>query len=430
MKKIINAEQGDTDMKTEALFAPLIRGAIMEKVRRPWIVSFVPGGEGGGDGELSLSLDAGAGDEKAAAERIVAAFGESVFFKEGKIPLRVRLECGGTAYSYLTAPCYGGIEKIRRGEAHAPWELQSPNTGSIDENAAGSVAGSDAVPGKSGCGFYHPAVVKNRVALVTGGAQGFGEEITRGLVSGGALVFIADLNKPGAEKLAAAINREYGKTAAFPLEVNVGDEASVENMAETAALSCGGLDLCVSNAGVLRASSILEQDISGFRFVTEINYVAFAIITKYCGLLMKAQHAASPSWTTDIIQINSKSGLEGSNKNGAYAGSKFGSIGLVQSFAKELVEYNIKVNAVCPGNFFEGPLWADPEKGLFVQYLKAGKVPGARTVEDVKAFYESKVPMGRGCTGPDVIRAILYLVEQIYETGQALPVTGGQVMMH
>jgi sorbitol-6-phosphate 2-dehydrogenase len=410
-------------MKTEALLAPLIRGAIMEKARRPWIVSFVPNGEGGGDGELSLSLQSiRAGDEKAAAGRISAAFGESGFFKEDKIPLRVRLDCGGTVYNYLTAPCYEGIGKIRRGEVKEPWEPESP--------CAGSVAGNAAVPGKPGYGLCRPAVVKNRVALVTGGAQGFGEEITRGLVSGGALVFIADLNKPGAEKLAAAINGEYGKTAAFPVEVNVGDEGSVENMAETIALNCGGLDLCVSNAGVLRASGILEQDIASFRLVTEINYVAFAIVTKYCGLLMKAQHAASPSWITDIIQINSKSGLEGSNKNGAYAGSKFGSIGLVQSFAKELVEYNIKVNAVCPGNFFDGPLWADPEKGLFVQYLKAGKVPGARTVEDVKAFYESKVPMGRGCTGPDVIRAILYLVEQIYETGQALPVTGGQVMLN
>jgi sorbitol-6-phosphate 2-dehydrogenase len=414
------------DMKTEALLAPLIRGTIMEKARRPWIVSFVPGGESGGAGELSLSLDAGDWDEKAATERIAAAFGESGFFKEGKIPLRVRLDCGGTVYRYLTAPCYEGIEKIRRGEAKGPWELQCPDAG----NAEGSGVGNGAVPGKPDYGLCRPAVVKDRAALVTGGAQGFGEEIARGLVSAGALVFIADLYKPGAEKLAAALNREYGRTTAFPIETNVGDEGSVENMAETIALNCGGLDLCVSNAGVLRASSILEQDISGFRFVTDINYVAFAIVTKYCGRLMKAQHAASPSWFTDIVQINSKSGLEGSNKNGAYAGSKFGSIGLVQSFAKELVECNIKVNAVCPGNFFDGPLWADPEKGLFVQYLKAGKVPGARTVEDVKAFYESRVPMGRGCTGPDVIRAILYLVEQIYETGQALPVTGGQVMLN
>ena len=90
----------------------------------------------------------------------------------------------------------------------------------------------------------------------------------------------------------------------------------------------------------------------------------------------------------------------------------------------------MKVNAICPGNFFDGPLWSDPEKGLFVQYLRSGKVPGAATVADVKAAYEAKVPMGRGCEGADVMRAIYYLVEQEYETGQALPVTGGQVMLN
>ena len=132
---------------------------------------------------------------------------------------------------------------------------------------------------------------------------------------------------------------------------------------------------------------------------------------------------------SDIIQINSKSGLAGSNRNFAYAGAKFGGIGLVQSFALELVGEGIKVNAVCPGNFFEGPLWADAEKGLFVQYLNAGKVKGAKTVEDVKRYYESRVPMNRGCRVPDVARAILYIMEQEYETGQAVPVTGGQEML-
>jgi NAD(P)-dependent dehydrogenase (short-subunit alcohol dehydrogenase family) len=145
---------------------------------------------------------------------------------------------------------------------------------------------------------------------------------------------------------------------------------------------------------------------------------------------MKAQRKTHPDRTFDIIHMNSKSGLEGSNKNFAYAGSKFGGIGLVQSFAKELVEYGIKVNAVCPGNFFEGPLWMDSEKGLFVQYLNAGKVPGAETIEDVRLYYESKVPMKRGCYPLDVARAIMYCVEQEYETGQAIPVTGGQNMLH
>lgn len=95
----------------------------------------------------------------------------------------------------------------------------------------------------------------------------------------------------------------------------------------------------------------------------------------------------------------------------------------------ELVTDRIKVNSVCPGNFFDGPLWSNPERGLFVQYLNSGKVPGARTIEDVKRFYEAKVPMNRGCFPADVAKAILYSVEQKYETGQAIPVTGGQVML-
>jgi sorbitol-6-phosphate 2-dehydrogenase len=273
-------------------------------------------------------------------------------------------------------------------------------------------------------------VVRDRIALVTGGAQGFGEEIVSGLVASGATVYVADLNLAGAEKLAARLNAEAGRTAALPAAVNVADEASVEALFRLIAATSGGLDLCVSNAGVLKAGSVLDQDLGAFKFVTDVNYTGFFIIAQHAARLLRRQHLTAPAWKTDLVQINSKSGLEGSNKNGAYAGGKFGAIGLVQSFALELVEYGIKVNAVCPGNFLDGPLWSDPEKGLFVQYLNAGKVPGAKTVADVRAFYEAKVPLKRGCTGQDVMRALFYIVEQEYETGQAVPVTGGQVMLH
>ena len=274
------------------------------------------------------------------------------------------------------------------------------------------------------------AVLKNKIALVTGGAQGIGEEIVRNLAAAGALVFIADLNLEGAGELAKKINEAEKRTAAIALKVNVSDEASVEAMFNSVAETAGGLDLCVSNAGVLKAGSVLEQELADFKFVTDINYTGFFVVSKYAGRLLRVQHLAAPNWKTDIVQINSKSGLEGSNKNGSYAGGKFGGLGLVASFAMELVEYNIKVNAICPGNFLDGPLWSDPEKGLFVQYLRAGKVPGAKSVVDVRAFYEAKVPMRRGCTGKDLMRALYYIVEQEYETGQAVPVTGGQIMLH
>ncbi|MDR2542726.1 MAG: SDR family NAD(P)-dependent oxidoreductase, partial [Treponema sp.] len=235
-------------------------------------------------------------------------------------------------------------------------------------------------------------VVKNKIALVTGGAQGIGEEIVRNLTSAGAFVFIADLNITGAKTLAQQVNDREKRTAAIAVEVNVSNEESVEVMFDFVIQTAGCLDICISNAGVLKAGSVLEQELSEFKFVTDINYTGFFVISKFAGRLLRTQHFSAPNWKTDIIQVNSKSGLEGSNKNGSYAGGKFGGIGLVSSFAKELIEYGIKVNAVCPGNFLDGPLWSDPENGLFVQYLRSGKVPGAKTIIDVRAFYESRVP--------------------------------------
>lgn len=273
-------------------------------------------------------------------------------------------------------------------------------------------------------------VVKGKISFVTGGAQGFGAEIARGLALSGAIVWIADINLPGAERFARELSEEIGNQRVFPVEIDVSKEDSVQKAFEIVAQTCGGLDLVVSNAGILKAGSVLEQPAKEFRLVNEINYIGFFNVTQQATRLLRLQWLGAPDWYTDIIQINSKSGLEGSNKNAAYAGSKFGGIGLVQSFALELIEYRIKVNAICPGNFFEGPLWSDPQKGLFVQYLNSGKVPGAKTIEDVRAYYEAKIPMRRGCYGQDVLRAIYYLVEQVYETGQALPVTGGQVMLN
>jgi rhamnose utilization protein RhaD (predicted bifunctional aldolase and dehydrogenase)/NAD(P)-dependent dehydrogenase (short-subunit alcohol dehydrogenase family) len=272
--------------------------------------------------------------------------------------------------------------------------------------------------------------VSGRVALVTGAAQGFGREIAEALADEGAAVFLADINADGVAAAAEEVNAARGRKACEAVAMNVTDETSVAAAARQVLRSCGGLDLLVCNAGVLRAGSVRELALKDFRFVTDVNYTGYFLCVRGFADLMAAQHAADPSARMDIVQINSKSGLAGSNKNGAYAGSKFGGLGLTQSFALELIECGIKVNSICPGNFFDGPLWSDPDNGLFVQYLRTGKVPGAKTVEDVKRAYEAKVPMGRGCRSEDVMRALYYLVDQQYETGQALPVTGGQVMLN
>ena len=272
--------------------------------------------------------------------------------------------------------------------------------------------------------------VAGKVALVTGAAQGFGLQIAQDLVAQGAHVAMADVNDAGARAAAGAVSQESGEGRAIGLQVDVADAASVDELIHQVVRTYGGLDLLVSNAGVLRAASVKTQAERDFDLSTAVNYKGYFLCVQKAVPVMAIPRRVRPGYWSDIVQINSKSGLAGSEKNFAYAGSKFGGVGLTQSFALELVADGIKVNSVCPGNLLDGPLWSDPQTGLFVQYLNAGKVPGAQTLDDVKKYYTDKVPMRRGCTTADVMKAVYYLVEQDYETGQALPVTGGQVMLH
>ncbi|MEA4937682.1 MAG: SDR family NAD(P)-dependent oxidoreductase [Paludibacter sp.] len=271
---------------------------------------------------------------------------------------------------------------------------------------------------------------ENKTIIVTGAAQGFGEGIARCLLQEGANIVVADMNGTVGKATAEHFNRMAKSNRAIFVKTNVSEIPSVENLVHETICNFGAIDAFISNAGVLRAGGLEEMTHEDFDFVTKINYNAYFYCTKVVSKIMKLQTKyASPEYYADIIQINSKSGLRGSKANFAYAGGKFGGIGLTQSFALELAPFNIKVNAVCPGNFYEGPLWSDPENGLFVQYLRAGKVPDAKTIDDVKDFYLSQVPMKKGCSPGDVTKGVLYLMDQCGETGQALPVTGGQVML-
>lgn len=271
--------------------------------------------------------------------------------------------------------------------------------------------------------------VEGRTIIVTGAAQGFGEGIARELMAQGANIVVADLNEATGEKTAASFNEKAGANKAIFVKTNVADMASLRNLMKETILNFGALDAFVSNAGVVRAGGLDVMTPENFEFVTKINYEAYFFCAKVASLIMKIETRYDPEYFADIIQVNSKSGLRGSKANFAYAGGKFGGIGLTQSFALELAPYRVKVNSICPGNYYDGPLWSNPENGLFIQYLNAGKVPGAKTVQDVKDYYLAQVPMRKGCNPVDVCKAILYAIDQTGETGQAIPVTGGQVML-
>jgi sorbitol-6-phosphate 2-dehydrogenase len=258
--------------------------------------------------------------------------------------------------------------------------------------------------------------LQDKIALVTGGAQGLGAAICQRLASEGAHIAVADLNLEGAEATAAAIHTQTGRRT-LALGVDITDEAQVETMVQRTVDEFGRLDILVSNAGVLIAEAVDEFPAAKWRLVMDVNLYGYFLVSKHTARVMKRQQSGV------IIQVNSKSGKKGSYKNSAYAASKFGGIGLTQSLALELAEYGIRVNAVCPGNLLDSPLWVD---SLYAQYAKKWGI----TEQEVRQKYIDQVPMKRGCTYDDVTNVILFLAsnQSSYMTGQAINVTGGQEM--
>jgi sorbitol-6-phosphate 2-dehydrogenase len=256
----------------------------------------------------------------------------------------------------------------------------------------------------------------DRVAVVTGGAQGLGAAIAARLAHEGCHVAVADLNleqaQLTAQEIAQIIDR---RTLARPVDVT--DEAQVESLIADTVAELGRLDILVANAGIVIAGPIEEFDAAQWRKVIEVNLTGYFLCAKHAAAVMKAQRRGV------IIQINSKSGKKGSLKNSAYAASKFGGIGLTQSIALELAEFGVRVNAVCPGNLLDSPLWVN---SLYRQYAQRLGISEA----EVRQRYIDQVPMRRGCTYEDVCNVVAFLAsdQSSYMTGQAINVTGGQEM--
>jgi len=260
------------------------------------------------------------------------------------------------------------------------------------------------------------AVLEDKIAIVTGGAQGLGEAICHRLAAEGAHVVVADLNLPVATGVAAEITAQTGR-AAIPFPVDVTNEDQVAALVARAVQEFGRLDIMVSNAGILIAEPVDVFPAEKWQAVLNVNLFGYFLCAKHAARVMKAQGSGV------IIQINSKSGKKGSYKNSAYAASKFGGIGLTQSIALELAEYGVRANAVCPGNLLDSPLWVN---SLYAQYAKKWGI----SEQEVRQRYIDQVPMQRGCTYEDVCNVVVFLAsdQSGYMTGQAINVTGGQEM--
>ncbi|HMQ52531.1 MAG TPA: sorbitol-6-phosphate dehydrogenase [Anaerolineae bacterium] len=259
-------------------------------------------------------------------------------------------------------------------------------------------------------------VLQDYVAFVTGGGQGLGQAICRRLAVEGAHVAVADLVEENAITTAAALRAETDRQA-IGLKIDVTDEAQVAAGIDETVAQLGRLDLVVANAGILISGEITEFSAERWRKVIDVNLNGYFLTAKHAARVMKAQGSGV------IVQVNSKSGKKGSYKNAAYAASKFGGIGLTQSLALELAEDGIRVNAVCPGNLLDSPLWVD---SLYRQYAERLGL----TEAEVRQRYIDQVPMKRGCTYDDVCNVVVFLAskQSSYMTGQAINVTGGQEM--
>ncbi|NEZ46684.1 sorbitol-6-phosphate dehydrogenase [Clostridium niameyense] len=257
---------------------------------------------------------------------------------------------------------------------------------------------------------------KGEVVLITGGAQSLGEYIANRFAKQGADVIITDINYNKAQEVAKSISKEH-KVKAIAIGVDITKEPEVHNMVKESIKAFGKIDILVCNAGVVYSTKITEFSKEKWDHILNVNLTGYFLCAKEVSKEMIKRKQGV------IIEINSKSGKKGSLHNCAYSASKFGSIGLTQSLALDLAEDGIRVNAVCPGNLLDSPMWVN---GLYEQYAKKLNIPK----EEVRQVYVDKVPLKRGCSYEDVANMVLFLSsnEAVYMTGQSINITGGQEM--
>lgn len=243
----------------------------------------------------------------------------------------------------------------------------------------------------------------NKVAVVTGGGRGIGQEVARALASEGAKVAVVSRSESSCGKAAEEINALY-PGAAKAYAVDVADHAAVQELAKKIVEEMGTVNILVNNAGVTRDGLLMRMKEDDWDTVLDTNLKgAFNTVKGFMRVLMKAEDPR-------IINIASVIGLIGNAGQTNYSASKAGLIGFTKAVARELAGRNVTCNAVAPG---------------FITTDMTDELPQA-----VKDAVIGKIPLGTFGETQDIAEAVVFLASPAarYITGQVLAVDGGMTM--
>jgi NAD(P)-dependent dehydrogenase (short-subunit alcohol dehydrogenase family)/rhamnose utilization protein RhaD (predicted bifunctional aldolase and dehydrogenase) len=257
-----------------------------------------------------------------------------------------------------------------------------------------------------------------KVALVTGAGSGLGRGIALGLAAAGAHVVLADIDQAGAVETMGLIKERCHAPRAAVMVTDVTSEESMAAAFGRTVLGFGGIDIVVAAAGIAPAYPIADFPVAAFRKTLEINLTGYFLAGREAARWMIRQQTGG-----SLIFISSKTGLEASRNNAAYNVTKSGELQLMRGLALELGKHQIRSNAICPGNVFEGSKIWNPE------YIKEAARKRGLKPEEVIPHYISMTALGQEIKQEDVANAAVFLASDMARviTGQALVVDGGQV---
>ncbi len=254
-------------------------------------------------------------------------------------------------------------------------------------------------------------LLDGRVAIVTGASRSIGLAVARRMAANGAAVMLVDIDAAGVAEAAEGLRAEGYRTAAIGADVT--DEAGVGDAVTACKEAFGRLDIGVANAGVLHLAPIVDTTKAQWQRVIDVNLTgAFVSLRAFAQAMIEQGEGGR------LIATSSLFGRRGGRENVAYAASKFGVIGLVESAAADLAPYEITVNAVCPGQI---------RTPMGDQVVSDKAALRGVTPESIVADMVGRIPIGRLGSVDEVADTYVYLASPLarYVTGTSILVDGG-----